>query len=83
MNNVYFLLYKEIFNRINIQMYFVYLLVNGGEWEDMVIILTEEEAIQASLNYKNSRVEIFMKSDKLGYVPTYDYYENGKLVEHL
>ena len=83
MNNVYFLLYKEIFNRINIQMYFVYLLVNGGEWEDMVIILTEEEAIQASLNYKNSRVEIFMKSDKLGYVPTYDYYENGKLIEHL
>jgi len=83
MNNVYFLLYKEIFNRINIQMDFVYLLVNGGEWEDMVIILTEEEAIQASLKYNNRRVEIFMKSNKLGYVPTYDYYENGKLVEHL
>jgi hypothetical protein len=62
---------------------FVYLLVNGGEWEDMVIILTKEEAIQASLNYKNSRVEIFMKSDKLGYIPTYDYYENGKLIQHL
>lgn len=61
---------------------FVYLLVNGGEWEDMVIILTKEEAIQGSLHYKNSRVEIFMKSDELGYVPTYDYYENGKLVEH-
>jgi hypothetical protein len=63
---------------------FVYLLVREcGEWEDMIIILTKEEAIEASLNYKNSRAEIFMKSDKLGYVPTYDYYENGKLIQHL
>jgi len=62
---------------------FVYLLLReSGEWEDMVIILTEEEAIQASLKYNKNRVEIFQKSDNLGYVPTYDYYKNGKRIEN-
>ena len=86
MNNVYFLMYKDISILINIQMDFAYLLVReGGEWEDMVIIVTKEEAIQASLKYPNSRVEIFLKSNKFGsvYEPSYDYYENGILIEHL
>jgi len=68
---------------IETRMEFVYLLViDGGEWEDMIIIVTEEEAIQASLKYQKSRVEIFSKNDNLGYVPTYNYYEKGILVKN-
>lgn len=54
----------------------------GSEWEDMVILLTEEEAIQASLKYPHCTVAIFQKNKKrLGYWPIYDYYENGKLIK--
>ena len=28
---------------------FVYLMVNGEEWEDMIILLTDFEAIEASI----------------------------------
>ena len=61
-------------------MLFVYLMINGNgcEWEDMVIFLTEEEAIQASIKYPNSRIEIFCKNiDSTEYLPTYNYYKNG------
>ena len=62
-------------------MKYVYLLINGEEWEDMIIFLTEEEAIQASINYSNLniRVEIFSKNNDFGYSPTYNYYKNGEL----
>lgn len=61
-------------------MEFVYLLLpDGSEWEDMVIILDKDEAIQASVKFKKSRVEIFKKSS-LGYVPTYTYYEKGEYI---
>ena len=59
-------------------MEYVYMLVpNVSEWEDMVIILDKEEAIQASIKFYKCRVEIFKKSS-LGYIPTYNYYKNGK-----
>lgn len=63
-------------------MKFVYVLVSDDiEWEDIVILLTEEEAIQTSITYPNRRVEIFSKTDTLrGYVPTYNYYENGEYI---
>jgi hypothetical protein len=62
-------------------MEFVYVLVSDyAEWEDIVIILSKEEAIQTSIIYTKSRVEIF-KKDKIGYVPTYNYYANGKYYE--
>ena len=57
----------------------VYLSINGDSWEDMIIFLTEEEAIQASFN---SRVEIFSKNTDLGYLPTYNYYKNGELYKY-
>lgn len=61
-------------------MQIVYLLVKRfGDWEDMCIILTLEEAIQASIKYPNSRVEIFSKGPEFGYLPTYTYYKDGKL----
>ena len=61
-------------------MEFVYVLVDDSEWEDIVIYLSEKEAIEISIKYPNSRVEIFSKkSDIEGYTPTYNYYKGGKL----
>jgi hypothetical protein len=55
-------------------------LPDGHEWEDMIIYLTEEDAIKASLAYRYARVEIFKKQPNgNGYTPTYAYYEKGKL----
>jgi hypothetical protein len=61
-------------------MEFVYVLIYGNDWEDMVILLSKEDAINASIQYSNVRVEIFSKNDKFGYTPTYNYYKNGELV---
>ena len=63
-------------------MEFVYVLINGIDWEDMIILLSIEDAINKSINYPNARVEIFSKNDKSGYTPTYNYYKNGKLINN-
>ncbi len=60
----------------------VYVLLFGSEWEDAIIFLSKEEAIQKSINYPNNRVEIFSKQDTSGYIPTYNYYKNGELIEN-
>jgi hypothetical protein len=67
---------------------FVYVFIYGSVWDDTVIILSKEDAIEISKKYPNSRVEIFSKSkniDKslintLGFTPTYNYYKNGEIV---
>ena len=66
-------------------MEFVYVMTTDGDkWEDIVIYLSEEEAIKESINHPNHRIEIFAiakcfsKTDKSGYTPTYNYYKNGK-----
>ena len=60
-------------------MEFIYILVSkDSEWEDMVIFISLEEAIKESIKYPERRIEIFNKSDKPGYTPTYNYYKNGK-----
>jgi len=59
---------------------FVFVLLCGNEWEDITILLSEEDAINESKNYPNNRVEIFSKNNKLGFTPTYNYYKNGILV---
>jgi len=58
----------------------VYVLVSDSfDWEDIVVFLTEENAIKMSIKYPNSRVEIFTKKDtESGYTPTYEYIQNGK-----
>jgi len=61
---------------------FVYALLCGSEWEDMIILLTKEEAISESIIHPNCRVEIFRKNDKPGYIPTYQYYKNGELIQN-
>ena len=58
----------------------VYLLIQGGgDWEDMIIVVSQEEAIALSKQYPNSRVEIFRKSEK-GYIPSYNYFKDGKYI---
>ena len=64
-------------------MKFVYLLIKGYDWEDMTIIINEEEAIQASILYPNKIIEIFSKNEDIGYSPTYNYYKNGKIYQYL
>jgi hypothetical protein len=67
---------------------FVYVFIYGMDWEDSIIILSKEEAIEISKKYPNSRVEIFGKSKNIekdvinnfGYTATYNYYKNGELV---
>jgi hypothetical protein len=60
---------------------FIYLLLCGSEWEDMIILLSEEDAINGSIKYPNSRVEIFSKNNNFGYTPTYNFYKNGELIQ--
>jgi hypothetical protein len=62
-------------------MKFVYVMINNtSDWEDIVIYLSEEEAVSASTTYPNIRIELFSKNPGFnGYIPTYNYYLNGKL----
>ena len=39
--------------------------IYGGEWEDIIIFLSKEDAIQKSINHPNCRVEIFSKTNSL------------------
>jgi hypothetical protein len=54
---------------------------DGAEWEDLVVFIEKEEALEFSRKWPKIRVEIFSKTDKAGYRPTYNYYMNGELVE--
>ena len=60
---------------------FVFALLYGAEWEDMIILLSEEDAINESIKHPNFKVEIFGKTT-VGYTPTYNYYKNGILVKN-
>ena len=62
----------------------IFVFVFGDEWEDIRIILSEQEAINISKKYPKNRVEIFNKNNNtetlnFGYSPSYNYYKNGKL----
>lgn len=61
----------------------VYLfVVDGAEWEDIVVYISKEEAIAKSLKHPKIRLEIFKKEEDGGYRPTYSYFMNGRLVEY-
>ncbi len=62
-------------------MEFIYVLLNGSDWEDTIIFLSEEDGIIESLKYPTSRVEVFSKMDNSGYSPTYNYYKNGVYIQ--
>jgi hypothetical protein len=62
---------------------FVYILIyDGSEWEDIIILLSKEDAINSSIKYPKARVEIFSQNNKFGYRPTYNYYQNGELIQN-
>jgi hypothetical protein len=61
-------------------MEYVYVMINGSDWEDMVIYINKKEALEASIMDPNHRIEIFAKNpDFNGYTPTYNYFLAGKL----
>ena len=61
-------------------MEFVYVMINTINWDDIVIYLTEKEAIESSITYPNIRIEIFGKNTGYsGYSPTYNYFKDGEL----
>lgn len=49
------------------------------EWEDMILFTDEEEAIAYSKKKPEGRVEIFVKAQGKGYIPSYAYLRNGFL----
>jgi hypothetical protein len=58
---------------------YVYVFVpKDAEWEDLTILLTEEEAIAKSKMFPIFRVEIFHKTP-IGFRPLYKYFRNGEL----
>lgn len=61
----------------------VYLfVVDGAEWEDIIVFLSKEEAIEKSLKHPNIRLEVFTISPKGGYHPAYTHYLNGVRIEY-
>lgn len=61
----------------------IYVLLYGSEWEDIVILLTKKEAIRESIKHPRLRVEVFSKNTTSGYIPTYNFYENGQLYKNV
>jgi hypothetical protein len=61
---------------------FVYVFVDINNWEDIIIFLSKEDAINESKKYPKARVEIFKINEEVGYTPTYNYYRNGILIEN-
>ena len=59
---------------------FVYVFFDVNNWEDMIIFLSKEDAINKSKECPNARVEIFSITNELGYTPTYNFYRNGELI---
>ena len=62
-------------------MEFVYVFFYVNNWEDIIILLTKDDAINESKKYPTARVEIF-RINTVGYTPTYNFYKNGVLVEN-
>ena len=64
-------------------MEYLYMMIcDGGEWEDMLVYNTEDEAVHASIRNPDFRIEIFARNNGRGpFSPTYRYYQNGQLYE--
>jgi hypothetical protein len=61
----------------------VYLfVVDGAEWEDIVVYTSREDAIAKSKKHGGIRIEIFSRREDGGYRPTYSYFLNGELIEY-
>ncbi len=63
-------------------MEYIYVFVpDGADWDDIVLFLSKEEAIETSKKYPKVRLELFRASPKGGYIPTYSYYLDGVYVQ--
>ena len=61
---------------------FIYVfVVDGAEWEDIVVYLSKEAALEKSKKCPHVRLEIFIKSPDGGYRPTYNYYLDGIYIQ--
>jgi hypothetical protein len=61
----------------------IYVFLEINCWEDIIIFLSKEDAINESKKYPNARVEIFKIDQEVGYTPTYNFYKNGELIVNL
>jgi hypothetical protein len=67
---------------MNSNIEYLYVLVNNDfDWEDIVVFISMEDAIEASIRYPKCRVEIFSKHKYAGYIPTYKYLLNGEYID--
>lgn len=62
----------------------VYVLCGKGcEWEDLIVFLDREEAVEASRRVPHARVEVFNKTAyEVGFRPTYTFIQNGVEQRH-
>jgi len=59
----------------------IYLLLEDGPcWEDLVMFLDRDKAIEASKKHPKLRVEIFEKKGD-AFLPTYNYFKEGALYD--
>ncbi len=61
---------------------YIYVFIETNDWEDIVIFLSKEDAINESKKYPEARVEIFKIDREIGYTPTYNFYKNGELIKN-
>jgi hypothetical protein len=61
---------------------YIYVFIETNDWEDIVIFLSKEHAINESKKYPKARVEIFKIDREVGYTPTYNFYKNGELINN-
>ena len=59
-----------------LQKYIYVFIPTHGDWEDMVIYLTEAAALVAS-DAADGRVEVYERTATGGYKPTYKYIKGG------
>jgi len=58
---------------------YIYLLLGVDPcWEDLVMFLDRDKAIEASEKYPEARVEIFRKEKSGEFLPTYNYFSDGE-----
>lgn len=62
-------------------MEYLYVYVEDGcEWEDISIVITKEEAVSLSRRKPRGRVEIFERKENGRFVPSYNYFQNGRFI---
>ena len=56
-------------------------LVCRGEWEDLIVFVSRETALEYSKKHPRAIIQIFAGDECM--VPTYTYYQNGIIVDSM